>query len=104
MEEIMETNASGVVLICDDHPGTLEAVAELVRQAHFTVHTAQNHDETLAAIEALKPDLLLYDIQMANRDGADIAAELKAHDSHFPMVAMGACESHFYRVYTPYVR
>lgn len=67
------------VLIADDH-GVLRAGlrALLERRSDFeVVGEAANGDETIRLIDALRPDLILLDINMPGRDGITICREIQ---------------------------
>jgi two-component system LytT family response regulator len=62
------------VLIADDEPAARRGVRQLLAPfAGFTVcGEARNGAETLAALDASRPDLLFLDIQMPGIDGFDV--------------------------------
>lgn len=66
------------ILICDDEPLACERLADLLSLCEDAelVGTAANGQEALDAIERLRPDLLLIDIEMPRFDGFDVVEEL----------------------------
>src|SRR5688572_28940612 len=66
------------VLLVDDEPAALERLQALFEQiAGVEVSgVARNGREALEQIQALKPDLVMLDIQMPERSGLSVAATL----------------------------
>ena len=66
------------LLLVDDEPAALERLSALLTQVSDVevVGQARNGREAAEAVEALKPDLVLLDIQMPERSGLDVAAGL----------------------------
>ena len=61
-------------LVADDEPLARAGMARLVRAtAGFEVAgEARDGEEAISAIEALRPDLVLLDVQMPGRDGFEV--------------------------------
>lgn len=70
------------VLLVDDEPAALERLSALLTQVPDieVVGSARNGREAAEAVEALKPDLVLLDIQMPERSGLAVAAALPMED------------------------
>ena len=68
------------VLIVDDEPAAVERLEVLIRQISGVelVGTAGDGEGALAAIDDLRPDLVLLDIQMPDLNGLTVAARLPA--------------------------
>jgi len=66
------------LLLVDDEPAALERLAALLGQVPDVeiVGAARNGREAAEAAEALRPDLVLLDIQMPERSGLAVAAAL----------------------------
>ena len=68
------------ILVADDHPLVREALAAVIkRQSHF-IHCGEagTASETLKAVALHKPDLVLLDLWMDNKDGLELIKELKS--------------------------
>jgi DNA-binding NarL/FixJ family response regulator len=66
-------------VLADDNPGFLEAARRfLATQPVQVVGTARTGLETLRVLEALKPDLLLLDLEMPELNGLAILRRVKA--------------------------
>ena len=66
------------VLIVDDEPIGVQRLAELVEEHPDAnvVGTAENGEEAVRAIRALRPDLVFLDIQMPRMTGLDVVREV----------------------------
>jgi CheY-like chemotaxis protein len=80
------------ILVVDDDDGTLEAIAELLRDAGYHPSTATTGDEALSRLQNWRPDLLLMDLIMPNMDGWELLARLEedAELARLPKVVMTA--------------
>ncbi|HKQ70848.1 MAG TPA: response regulator [Polyangiaceae bacterium] len=80
------------ILVVDDDEGTVEIIADLLRESGFQPITATTGDEALARLERAVPDLLVVDLYMPGMDGwelLDRIGRLPAFD-RVPKVAMTA--------------
>ncbi|MEW6141654.1 MAG: response regulator [Chloroflexota bacterium] len=67
----------GHILIVDDDPDILRLVRTGLTKAGFEVSEAEDGSSALAKIIERKPDLLITDAMMPNKDGYQLAAELR---------------------------
>jgi len=65
------------ILVCDDEPHILHVVASKLRNAGFTVVTAEDGREGLDAAREHRPDLILTDYQMPELSGLELCARLR---------------------------
>jgi DNA-binding NarL/FixJ family response regulator len=67
------------VLIADDHPIFRAGLRQVIETdgAVRVIAEAENGDEALAAIEKVRPDLAVLDIDMPGPDGLDVARALR---------------------------
>ena len=72
------TDAGGaqVVLVVDDDPDILEALAEILEVEGFSVRRARNGQEALDRLDPA-PDLILLDLMMPVMDGWEFAQRLR---------------------------
>ena len=66
------------LLVVDDDPGLLRAVAETLRAEGYEVTTARRGAEALGYIAQSLPDLIVSDIRMPGMDGYELARNLRA--------------------------
>ena len=72
---------SPTVLVVDDHPSFRAAARSLLEADGFTVvGEACDGDEALAQTAALRPDVVLLDVQLPGTDGFEVARRLAAMD------------------------
>jgi two-component system nitrate/nitrite response regulator NarP len=67
------------LLLADDHPMIRTAIEVLLRDTGYEIAgSTESGEETLAAVEKLKPDVLLLDLQMPDGTGMDVLRRLPA--------------------------
>ncbi|HEY8460110.1 MAG TPA: response regulator transcription factor [Blastocatellia bacterium] len=66
------------LLVVDDDPGLLRAVAETFRAEGYEVATARRGVEALGLIAQSLPDLIVSDIRMPGMDGYELVRNLRA--------------------------
>lgn len=72
-------NSSKRLLIVDDDPNLLRAVAACLRGEGYEVDTARSGDEALIRIAQRLPDLIVSDIRMPRMDGYALARQLRGN-------------------------
>ena len=65
------------ILIVDDDPDILDALAMILESRGYEVVTARDGVEGLANLKAEKPDLMILDLLMPKMDGFSVLKELK---------------------------
>lgn len=80
------------LLIVDDEPNLLRAVAAVLRDESFDVKTARSGREALVMIAQDPPDLIVSDVRMPGMDGYDLARRLRstANFALIPIVFLSA--------------
>jgi DNA-binding NarL/FixJ family response regulator len=70
------------VLIVDDHPLIRQGLVQLLNEERGieVCGEAGNGREALELAAAVKPELLILDLRLPDRDGIDLISDLKAHD------------------------
>ncbi len=95
-----------IVVLADDDPMTLEAMADVLNAEGYTVHTAQDGLEALALIRAVKPDYIILDVVLPKLDGGKVCAAVR-QDSRLrqtPIIAfsgLGPQEYQFFPQFSP---
>jgi DNA-binding NarL/FixJ family response regulator len=66
------------LLVVDDDPGLLRAVAETLRVEGYDVTTARRGAEALVRVAESLPDLIVSDIRMPGMDGYELVRNLRS--------------------------
>lgn len=67
---------SARILIADDHPLVVESIRQLLEPTFSVVGTVGTGEELLAAAEALRPEVVLLDVNMPGMSGFAAARQL----------------------------
>ncbi|PYS92455.1 MAG: diguanylate cyclase response regulator [Acidobacteria bacterium] len=67
------------VLLVDDNPDKRQLLSFALAAAGYSVQTATDGVEGLAAVESLQPDLIITDVMMPNMDGYEMARRVRAN-------------------------
>ncbi|MGA8865887.1 MAG: sigma-54 dependent transcriptional regulator, partial [Candidatus Sulfotelmatobacter sp.] len=81
---------AGAVLIVDDEAEIRESLQTLLELEGFVVETASSGEEGLLRMGEHPFDLILLDLTLPGRDGMDILAEIRAHDTQLPIIMITA--------------
>ncbi len=78
------------LLLVDDDDDAREMLAEIVRDAGYSVATATNGREAIEQLQQCRPDLILLDVVMPEMDGAEFRQEQRHHTDwlRIPTVVM----------------
>lgn len=79
------------ILVADDDPGILDAIAIMLEDEGYEVSTAVD-GEAIYKMERDYPDLLLLDIWMSGMDGREICRHLKGQEltQDIPIIMISA--------------
>lgn len=80
------------LLVVDDEPNLLAAIAAVLRGEGFDVTTARNGQDALMQTARMLPDLIVSDVRMPVMDGYKLARHLRAapHTRLIPIVFLTA--------------
>ena len=70
------------ILIVDDDPDLVEAVSIILESKGYTVAAAYGGVEGLEKAKTEKPDLIVLDVMMPDKDGYEVCRELKADEKY----------------------
>jgi two-component system OmpR family response regulator len=86
-----ETEQEAVrVLVVDDEPNIVDVISMALRYQGFTVESAVNGREALAAVADFKPHLMLLDIMLPDMEGFDVAKRLGGERAALPIIFLTA--------------
>jgi PAS domain S-box-containing protein len=74
------------VLVVDDNRDLTESVAELLELSGHTVRTAQSGSGALGVAREFSPDVILLDIGLPDKNGYEVAQELRASELPRPVI------------------
>ncbi|MBA3484196.1 MAG: PAS domain S-box protein [Pirellulales bacterium] len=82
------------VLVVDDEPDARHLIKRVLKQCHAEVTLAAGADEALAALKAVRPDVIISDVGMPGKDGYQFIREVRslmaADGGHIPAIALTA--------------
>lgn len=78
------------ILVVDDERVIREGLKRLLLAEGFSVRTAKNGDEALAAFRDRRPSLVLLDVMMPKRNGFSVCGEIRSIDPFTPIVFLTA--------------
>ncbi len=78
------------ILIVDDEPAIRDAIAMLLGEEGFRVHTAWDGREALELLRRSHPDVIVSDVMMPVMNGYELVEELRAHNDLTPVILMSA--------------
>src|SRR3954452_8504057 len=88
--ESTTTNGVVRVLVVDDEPNIVDVISMALRYQGFTVESAGNGREALAAVADFKPHLMLLDIMLPDMEGFDVARRLGGERAALPIIFLTA--------------
>jgi two-component system OmpR family response regulator len=81
------------VLVVDDEATITDLVATALRYEGFDVEVASNGTDALRSAETFRPDLVVLDVMLPDRDGFAVVKRLRADGHHVPVVFLTARDS-----------
>ena len=89
----MEATAKQRVLVVDDEPSIVDAVATSLRYEGFEVDEATNGRTALATAQEHPPDLIVLDVMLPDLDGLEVTRRLRADGIRVPVLFLTARDS-----------
>jgi DNA-binding NtrC family response regulator len=81
---------AGAVLIIDDEAEIRESLQTLLEMEGFAVETAADGEAGLQRIGEHPFDLILLDLALPGRNGMEILAEIRSHETGLPVIMITA--------------
>ena len=81
------------ILVVDDEPSIVDAVATSLRYEGFEVTEAVNGRRALAAAQEDPPDLIVLDVMLPDLDGLEVTRRLRADGIRVPVLFLTARDS-----------
>jgi two-component system alkaline phosphatase synthesis response regulator PhoP len=70
------------ILIVDDDPDLVDAVSTILESKGYELVKAYGGVEGLKKAKAERPDLIILDVMMPDKDGYEVCKELKANEKY----------------------
>ncbi|OIQ79159.1 transcriptional regulatory protein YycF [mine drainage metagenome] len=80
------------ILVVDDSKTELYFLSDLLSKHGYSVHTAENGEQALAALSADKPDLILMDVVMPGQNGFQLTRQI-TRDPQYSAIPVIMCTS-----------
>jgi EAL domain-containing protein (putative c-di-GMP-specific phosphodiesterase class I)/CheY-like chemotaxis protein len=84
----VDAPSRGLILLVDDEPAIARAYSRTLGTAGFTVVTAADGKEAVAASRDRSFDVIISDIAMPEMDGIELLRHIREHDLDVPFVIM----------------
>ena len=81
------------ILVVDDEPSIVDAVATALRYEGFEVAEARTGREGLALAQSANPDLIVLDVMLPDVDGFEVARRIRADGLATPVLFLTARDS-----------
>ena len=65
------------ILVVDDEPHVIRSLTFVLSKEGYDVASAENGEDALAKIRALRPDLVFLDVMMPKKNGYEVCREVK---------------------------
>ncbi len=81
------------ILIADDSPSVLDAIAAILDSSGYVVFAAQDGLEAWEAISRVKPNMVVLDIEMPGLDGCEVCRRIKSFPEtrDIPVLLVSGC-------------
>ena len=84
------TSAARRILVVDDEPSIIDAVATALRYEGFEVLEARTGRDGLTQAQASQPDLIVLDVMLPDIDGLEVARRIRADGLDIPVLFLSA--------------
>ena len=78
------------VVLVDDDPGLLRLLTIRLRSEGFEVAACENAAQALTSVPRFKPDVLVTDLRMKDKDGIALLKDLQGHYPALPVILLTA--------------
>ena len=83
---------AGSLLVVDDEPQVADLLRDFFEEQGYAVTCASNGRDALVLASLSRPDAVLLDIRMPDRDGPEVLCDLVALDSSIPVVMVSGAD------------
>jgi two-component system alkaline phosphatase synthesis response regulator PhoP len=79
-----------LILLVDDEPSIVQLVRMYLEREALHVQTAANGEEALAAVQRLRPGLVVLDVMLPKLDGFEVCRRLRSANNPVPIIMLTA--------------
>jgi CheY-like chemotaxis protein len=80
------------IVLIDDDPALRSAMRKILERAGHSVHDAEDGGKGLALVESVRPDLVVTDLVMPEKEGIETILELRERFQEIPIIAVSGAE------------
>ena len=82
----------GRLLVVDDHPDSVDIMAQYFTHAGYEVVGAHNGRDALSMVDRHHPDVVLLDIHMPGMTGIDVLQQMRLRWSAMPVIMVSGAD------------
>ncbi|KIX89953.1 PhoP family transcriptional regulator [Staphylococcus microti] len=86
------------VLVVDDEHSIVTLLKYNLEQAGYSIEVAQDGEEALEKVDAVKPDIVVLDLMLPKKDGIEVCKTIRANKNAVPILMLTAKDDAFDRV------
>jgi DNA-binding response OmpR family regulator len=86
----MQDSRAGRVLVVEDDPTVSDVVCRYLERAGFSVTSASDGAQALAAVAGSPPDLVILDLMLPGIDGLEVCRRLRRDSAGLPVIMLTA--------------
>ncbi|MFA5928412.1 MAG: response regulator, partial [Candidatus Margulisiibacteriota bacterium] len=96
----MAEQAVARILVADDEPNILMLTSVMLRDVGYEVFTAENGQQAIEQAQKLKPDLIVTDIMMPEKNGFEVCQAVRnmPEISHTPIIILSALGDEYNKI------
>ena len=78
------------ILVVDDHPGTTDAIQQIVSESGWAPEVAHSAEEGFEKFRARLVDLVITDVRLPGKSGLDLLHQIREIDADVPVIVITA--------------
>ena len=86
------------MLVVDDEHSIVTLLKYNLEQAGYSIEVAQDGEEALEKVDAVKPDIVVLDLMLPKKDGIEVCKTIRANKNSVPILMLTAKDDAFDRV------
>ena len=85
-------STAGTLLVIDDEPAVADVVRDFFEEQGYSVRCALNGRDALTLASLSRPDAVVLDVRLPDRDGPEVLCDLLALDSSITVVMLSGSD------------